>query len=74
MAGATPPQQLPTITITLNPATGALQVGSNVIGQRVVCFGMLEMARDAIRQACDEYDKNGAAGIAVPGPLFIPGR
>ena len=60
------------ITITYRPQVpgfeGLFNVNGNVIHDRVLSYGMLDTAKDAIRKKIDE---SNASGIVLSGP--IPG-
>ena len=60
--GGTPKIQL---VITLDPITKDLQVQGEVLQDRLLCYGMLELAREAIMNAAL---KPAQPLIAVPPP------
>lgn len=60
----------PTLTITLDAATGQVQV-AGPIDNKMICYGLLEMAKDAIRDYAAAQAKQGGL-IAVKGSL--PGQ
>lgn len=53
--------QLPVIAITFNPADGSVSV-NGAIENKLLAFGMLELAKEAI----SEYHKQAMARIQAP--------
>lgn len=65
--GHTPPAAVaPQLVITLDPATGSVQV-SGPIGNRLVCYGMLEMAKEAIQGHAPSEAKRSGLTLLPPG-------
>jgi hypothetical protein len=54
------------LTITLDPQTSQIGV-SGPINDKTLCYGLLESAKDAIRDHCE---KNASGIIAAGGPVL----
>jgi hypothetical protein len=52
------------MTITLDQLTGAVRV-TGPIENRFVAYGMLELAKDAVRMTCEQ--KQSGSRIVLPG-------
>jgi hypothetical protein len=61
---ATAPSTTLVMTISLDQLTGAVRV-TGPIENRFVAYGMLELAKDAVRVACEQ--KQAGSRIVLPG-------
>ncbi len=61
------PQQMPTLTINLSPQGGVQVLGP--ITNKGLCYMMLELARDAIR----DFNQSKEVNTSIPGPEPVVG-
>lgn len=55
-----------TLTITWDQVTGQCTLGGQIVN-KVVAYGMLDMAKEIVKNHCDAQAQNGS-GIIIPAP------